>query len=179
IFSLRAYLILAFGDIPAVSLLMRMKGHNDISPCRICKIIGVRVPNTNSTAHYVPLNRRSGHFPDDNAILLYIAKGLPMRTHNEIIQMATEVEAAPTQAASDRLAKMYGIKGLSIFSSLSSMSLAESFPYDFMHLIWENTIKNLVLLWTGKFKGLDEGIGSYELSSSVWDAIGAATSSAG
>ncbi|KAI0046026.1 hypothetical protein FA95DRAFT_1583188 [Auriscalpium vulgare] len=48
-----------------------------------------------------------------------------------------------------------------------------------MHLIWENTIKNLVLLWTGNFKKLDEGEGSYQLQSSVWDAIGAATSSSG
>ncbi|KAI0309125.1 hypothetical protein OF83DRAFT_1072534 [Amylostereum chailletii] len=44
-----------------------------------------------------------------------------------------------------------------------------------MHLIWENTIKNLVLLWTGCFKGLDEGSGSYEIESTVWDAIGAAS----
>ncbi|KAI0054434.1 hypothetical protein BV25DRAFT_1817076 [Artomyces pyxidatus] len=48
-----------------------------------------------------------------------------------------------------------------------------------MHLVWENTIKNLVLLWTGSFKGLDEGTGSYHLSPSVWDAIGLATASSG
>ncbi|KAI0062793.1 hypothetical protein BV25DRAFT_1803535 [Artomyces pyxidatus] len=49
-----------------------------------------------------------------------------------------------------------------------------------MHLIWENTIKNLVLLWTGDdFKGLDEGTGSYRLQKSVWDAIGLATASSG
>ncbi|KAI0057071.1 hypothetical protein BV25DRAFT_1872566 [Artomyces pyxidatus] len=48
-----------------------------------------------------------------------------------------------------------------------------------MHLIWENTIKNLVLLWTGPFKGLDEGTGSYQLPRSVWDAIGVATAASG
>ncbi|KAI0043591.1 hypothetical protein FA95DRAFT_1546235 [Auriscalpium vulgare] len=48
-----------------------------------------------------------------------------------------------------------------------------------MHLIWENTIKNLVLLWTGSFKGLDEGDGSYHIASDVWDAIGAATAATG
>jgi hypothetical protein len=33
IFILHAYLILVFSDIPAVSLIMRMKGHNMIAPC--------------------------------------------------------------------------------------------------------------------------------------------------
>jgi Transposase family tnp2 len=33
IFILQAYLIVVFGDIPAVSLIMCMKGHNMIVPC--------------------------------------------------------------------------------------------------------------------------------------------------
>ncbi|PBK79794.1 hypothetical protein ARMGADRAFT_1049109 [Armillaria gallica] len=40
-----------------------------------------------------------------------------------------------------------------------------------MHLIWENLIKNLILLWTGEFKGLDEGTSCY--------AIGKATAMSG
>jgi len=32
-FALHAYLITAFGDIPAVSMIMRMKGHNSLCPC--------------------------------------------------------------------------------------------------------------------------------------------------
>ncbi|KAJ7666787.1 hypothetical protein DFH06DRAFT_984464 [Mycena polygramma] len=47
-----------------------------------------------------------------------------------------------------------------------------------MHLIWENLIKNLILLWTGEFKGLDEGTGEYELAKAVWEAIASRTSSA-
>jgi Transposase family tnp2 len=57
IFSLRAFLILVFGDIPAIALLMRMKGHNGISPCRMCKIIGIRSLDLRVTTHYVPLDR--------------------------------------------------------------------------------------------------------------------------
>jgi hypothetical protein len=38
IFLQHVYLILAFGDIPAMALIMRMKGQNGISPCRICDI---------------------------------------------------------------------------------------------------------------------------------------------
>lgn len=48
-----------------------------------------------------------------------------------------------------------------------------------MHLLWENAIKNLVSLWTGDFKGLDVGTGSYQFEKSVWDAIGDATAAAG
>ena len=46
-----------------------------------------------------------------------------------------------------------------------------------MHLIWENCMDNLILLWTGNFKGLDEGKEQYHLDSSIWNAITAATCS--
>ncbi|KAF9023215.1 hypothetical protein BDZ89DRAFT_893352, partial [Hymenopellis radicata] len=54
IFALRAYLIVVFGDIPAVSMVMRMKGHNGVSPCRMCKITGLPIPDAAGTTHYVP-----------------------------------------------------------------------------------------------------------------------------
>ncbi|KAJ6548500.1 hypothetical protein B0H19DRAFT_952352 [Mycena capillaripes] len=47
-----------------------------------------------------------------------------------------------------------------------------------MHLIWENLIKNLILLWTGEFKGLDSGSEEYELAKGIWEAIGSRTASA-
>lgn len=52
-----------------------------------------------------------------------------------------------------------------------------SFPYDFMHLIWENLIKNLVLHWTGGFKDLDDGVEEYQLPQAIWEAIGGVHSS--
>jgi hypothetical protein len=48
-----------------------------------------------------------------------------------------------------------------------------------MHLVWEGVISNLLLLWTGDFKGLDEGSGSYELAPTVFDAIGEAAAASG
>ena len=48
-----------------------------------------------------------------------------------------------------------------------------------MHLVFKNLIKNLVLLWTGKFKDLDQGTGDYVLSPQVWEAIGEATAASG
>jgi hypothetical protein len=40
-FSLHTYIITAFGDIPAISMLMHMKGHNTLCPCRMCMIKGI------------------------------------------------------------------------------------------------------------------------------------------
>ncbi|KAJ6554783.1 hypothetical protein B0H19DRAFT_948174 [Mycena capillaripes] len=48
-----------------------------------------------------------------------------------------------------------------------------------MHLIPENIIKNLLSLWIGDFKGLDEGTGEYRLQSTVIDQVGNACTIAG
>lgn len=48
-----------------------------------------------------------------------------------------------------------------------------------MHLVREGVISNLLLLWTGDFKGLDEGVGSYQLAPTVFDAIGEAAAASG
>lgn len=179
-FLLRAYLIVVFGDIPAVSMVMRMKGHNGLTPCRMCNIKGLRVPNSRAPTHYVPLDRaRHPSVRNTESIKQYDPAALPVRTHLEFLAQAREVQSAPTNADEDRLAKEYGIKGIPVLSYLPSLFFPASFPYDFMHLIFENVIKNLILLWTGEFKGLDEGTGSYHLQRKVWEAIGAATAASG
>lgn len=104
---------------------------------------------------------------------------LPLRTHSEFLTQAREVQFAATQANSDRLSKKYGVKGVPILSALSSLTFPSSFPYDFMHLIWENVVKNLMLLWSGNYKGLDEGDGSYQFPTDIWEAIGKATAASG
>jgi hypothetical protein len=169
-FLLRAYLILVFGDIPAMSMLMRMTGHNGFSPCRMCKILGVRVPGAQGSTHYVPLDR-SAHpsiLESEDADALAIAKydpaALPLRTEAEMLQQAQMVQDAPSDTEAIRRSRAYGIKGVPALSYLKSLSFPLSFPYDFMHLIWENCIPNLILLWTGEFKGLDEGVEDYQFS---------------
>ena len=154
---------------------MRMKGHNAISPCRMCNIQGVRIPSSRITTHYVPLNRDqfSGVNPG------YQADSLPLRNHNTFLKQAVEVQTASTTTASEKLATKYGIKGLPLLTALSSLSFPLSFPYDFMHLIWSNLIVNLVHLWTGQFKNLDHDDQDYVLMPTVWQAIGEATFNAG
>ena len=182
-FLLRAYLILVFGDIPAVSMLMRITGHNGFSPCRMCKILGVWVPESQATTHYVPLDR-SRHpsvleSSDADTVAIYDPSNLPLRTEAEMLHQAQKVQDARSDAEARRLSKKYGIKGIPALSYLKSLSFPLSFPYDFMHLIWENCIPNLILLWTGEFKGLDEGVEDYQFPPKVWEAIGAASALAG
>jgi Transposase family tnp2 len=173
IFLLHVYLILAFGDIPAMALIMRMKGQNGLSPCRICDIKGI---SFNSNTHYVPLRRDKvpGALP-----LRYDPQNLPIRTHEKLLERAREVEMAIDNKTRDDLAKEYGIKGIPILSCISSISFPSSFPFDFMHLIWENLIPNLIEFWTGTFKNLDHEGKDYVIESKVWEAIGAATATCG
>lgn len=180
-FVQRAFLILVSGDIPAVSMVMQMKGHNGLSPCRMCTIGGLRVPGSKATTHYVPLDRSLHPLvrADADAVKTYDPASLPRRTHEDIIKQGSEVMKAATNAEAERLAKRYGVKGRSLLTYLPSLSFPRSFPYDFMHLIWENLIPNLISLWTGTFKGLDQGKHAYKFPPSVWEAIGEATVRAG
>ena len=170
IFVLHAYLITIFGDIPAVSMLLRMKGQNGRSPCRLCMIQGTRIPNSRVTTHYLPLCQKNLQA----ARVDYDPTDLPMRTHKEFMEQARKVQLAETNAESERLSTEYGINGVPLLSVLDSLSLPLSTGYEFMHLMFENTIPNLALLWSGNFKGLDTNQ-PFVFSKTVWDAIGATT----
>jgi len=91
------------------------------------------------------------------------------------MEQACEVEMASNNATGERLAKQHGIKGTPILSCLSSISFPSSFPFDFIQLIWENLISNLILFWTGKFKDLDHQGKDYVIEPRIWDEVGAAT----
>lgn len=168
IFTLRAYLLTIFGDIPAVSMLLRMKGHNARSPCRLCMIQGVRIPNSKLTTHYVPHCRKNLKGQTD-----YDPTNLPPRTPKQFMAQANEVQLAETTAESGRLATKYGINGVPLLSTLDSLALPLSTGYEFMHLVFENLIPNLALLWSGNFKGLNKDQ-PFVFGKTVWEAIGAA-----
>lgn len=173
IFCLRAHLIVGFGDIPAISKLMRMLGHNAKFPCRFCSIQGVRNPEKpNVTTHYVPLDRTC--LPEQPS---YDPLNLPMRVEAELREQARKVSAAPSVNAAKKLASDFGIKGLSCLARFGSVRLTTSFPTEFMHLFLENVIKHLVSLWTGTFK--DVGLDEHEISPSNWKKIGAETAVCG
>ena len=175
LFALHAYVIAGFGDIPAVSMIMRMKGHNGLCPCRMCGIQGIRIPNSRNKTHYVPLSRRNHPMP--TAVVEYHPANLPLRSHASFMAQAKLVESASTEIQREELAKAYGIKGVPLLSALGSLRFPQSFPYDFMHLVWENLIPNLVLFWSGRFKGMDEGQ-PYVVEPQPWQAVGTASAEA-
>ncbi|KAF9784483.1 hypothetical protein BJ322DRAFT_849234 [Thelephora terrestris] len=145
-----------------------MKGHNALHPCRFCEILGIRIEGGN--IHYVPLYRPEGSIDPAN---------LPMRSHDKFLKQGASVLEAPTNAAAERLAKDSGIKGVSLLASLNTLNFPFSFPLDFMHLIFENLIPNLVRHYTGTFKELDSGVEDYKLSGEVWSEICKAGSETG
>jgi hypothetical protein len=171
VFTLRAFLIRVFGDMPAMAKLMRMKGPNAVYPCRACKIRGVRDAEGGGRTNYVPLHRDEGDS--------YDPLDLPRRTHDKFIQEAVHVDMASTDAEAERRSKATGINGLPILATLSSLSFPASFPHDLMHLIPENVVKNLLALGTSNFKGLDTADEDYRLKPTVIEAIGAACVTAG
>ncbi|KIY62395.1 hypothetical protein CYLTODRAFT_361549 [Cylindrobasidium torrendii FP15055 ss-10] len=168
-FSLRAYLLYIFGDMPAISKLMKMKGVNGYSPCRMCNIHGVADPSNPRTL-YTPLYR-----PDGTS---YDPHNLPLRSHSEFTHQSHRIATAPSQAEADRRAREYGITGTSVLSTLSSISFPLSAPFDFMHLI-ENVMPTLTAHWTGTFKGMTRGDEDYIIPANVWQDIGQDLKSSG
>jgi len=159
-FNLRAFLLIVFGDFPAVSMLMKMKGVNGISPCQSCKIKATPVPTDGNRTgtYYVP------------PIVDLAGLG---RSHRELMAQADLVDTASTKAEAEMLSKEFGIKGRSILSEIDSLSFPQSFPFDFMHVAWENVMNTLITLWSGDYKGLDEGGHKYRINKAVWKEVGA------
>jgi hypothetical protein len=173
-FLLRAFVILGFGDIPAVAKLLLVKAHNALTPCRACYIQGVLCQLERTSVYYIPITDPITReaFPLDQ---------LPMRTHDDMLACLAHLDrldAQGSRAACEAAGKEYGLTGRSIFAHLKSINLAASFPYDLMHLFFENLVPNLIRHWTGDFKGLDQGNGAYEISPLEWAAVGKLTTQA-
>jgi hypothetical protein len=197
-FKLRAYLSLLGGDMPAVAqALMMMKGVNSLSPCRACDIVAYPTKETGKATErrrkekvkekeketeknkavekatlYVPLRRPEPQYASNTKF--YDATALPLRQHDRFLSQAHKV----MDASNGEVSKRYGINGLTIFAQLPSVRFPSSFPHDFMHL-FKNTMDGYLDLWTGKFKGLDDGEMEYQLAESVWKDICSATTKAG
>ena len=78
---LHAYLIVVFGDIPAISMIVHMKGHNALLLCCMCNIKGIHIPSSQITIHYIPLNCE--HFLDEQQE--YHPNFLPLQNHNALL----------------------------------------------------------------------------------------------
>lgn len=172
-FTLRAHLILASGDTPAVSMLMNMKGANGYCPCRMCTATSVSDPATSSTTLYLPLSPSHMH----PGKIDYDPLSLPLRSHDSFISQSRLVATAPSRVQRERLARECGIKGESIFYKLPTIEFPLSFPTDFMHLIFENVLQTLVSLFGGDVKGMEQDV--FVIPKKKWEDLGRATAACG
>lgn len=168
LFLLRAYHVFPHGDMIAVEKLLNIKGHNGITPCRGCKIKAIRGLGK---TYYVPLTSYDGKQLCDPC-------NLPLRVHSDWASATSEIALQPTKAKKNKVAQVHGIKGMPAVGRVGSINFARGMPWDFMHLLFENVVKNLVNLWMGRFKGLDNGNEAYIIPAAVWAHIGEETVSA-
>ena len=175
LFALHAYVITGFGDIPAVSMLMHMKGYNGSYPCQMCEIQGIGIPDLQNRTLYMLLSCHD--YPKPTDVIKYYLVRLLLCLYDSFLAQAKSVLSVPTEIQQEELSKAYGIKGVPLLSALGSLRFPQSFPYNFMHLIWENLIPNLILFWSGNYKGMDEGQ-PYVLPPDMWQVIGATSAKA-
>jgi hypothetical protein len=103
---------------------------------------------------------------------------LPLRTHDSFAVARAAIRKASTQKSADDLEMYYGISGEPALHHVSSVDLAQCYPWDWMHLFLENIILALIKLWMGKYKGLGVGEEDYEIDEEIWKEIGHETSEA-
>ncbi|KAG8729114.1 hypothetical protein FRC10_004283 [Ceratobasidium sp. 414] len=169
---LHAFLIMLFGDIPAVTKLLALKGHNAKLPCRTCYMQGVLYRYPRTSVYYLPLTLPGTERGFPPHLLL-------LRTHELFLLHYRSLNALNRQPAQRaKLSQELGINAQPIFGHLKSIDLSSCAPYDIMHLLFENLVPNMIAHWTGKFKVLDQGTGSYQLAPAVWAEVGQLTAQA-
>ena len=178
IFPLRAYCILGHGDIIAIEQMLSIKGHNGYSPCRSCEITGVRNVTGHETVYYVPLTQPHDTVTPGMEPHVWDPRHLPLRSHASFANTVDLIASARTKTTAAKIAKCTGIKALPALRRVSSLHYGRSFPWEWAHIICENLIPNLVSLWMGRFKKLDEGTESYVIAPHIWELIGQETEDA-
>ncbi|KAJ7592214.1 hypothetical protein C8J56DRAFT_781342 [Mycena floridula] len=154
-FDLRAYRITERGDILAIEKTLGIKGHNAVIPCRSCFIEAVRDTSLAKSPYYACLTRP--HTPGHPSVSIDPSE-LKLRTHKSFARALSKINNAPTKTKAKAYAKEYGIREAPALTRVNSIDLARAVPWDWMHLVLENIIPNLVALWKGEFKGLDDDI---------------------
>ncbi|KAF7334036.1 hypothetical protein MVEN_02309100 [Mycena venus] len=168
IFDLHVYNLFGMGDIIAIEKMLNIKGHNSLSACRSCEMKGRRNVAGREKIYYMPLAKPS---KDGQVHESWDPRDLPLRTDDSFQAVLNEIDDAVLLGDKKNLAKYHGIKGLPALRRVGSLDRARSYPWDCMHLFFENIIPNLVKLWSGKYKGLDTGREDYEISDEVWTKI--------
>ena len=174
-FLLRAFVILVHGDLVAIAKMLGIKGHNGFSPCRSCKIKGVRNIPAKSTTYYTPLVTPDvPHQTRPNVD----PRNLEMRQHSDFKDVLDRIAEEARKTVKKWLAMYHGIREAAALVRVKSMNYARSIAWDWTHLLCENVIPKLHELWAGRFKGLKNGHFDYVISPENWKEIGKETAEA-
>ena len=114
--------------------------------------------------------------PDETAT--WDAKDLLLRKHEDWAKVTSDIAHVKTKKKKNEIAMSRGIKGMPSIGRVGSIDYARGVPWDFMHLLFQNVVKNLINLWMGKFKNLDNGKEDYIIPDNIWQEIGKETTSA-
>ncbi|CAA7270366.1 unnamed protein product [Cyclocybe aegerita] len=168
-FEMRRYNMFLHADIIVLEKFLNTKGHNAKCPCRSCKIKAVNDPKLTNKTYYVPLRH-----PTTNHI--WDASKLPLRTHQDWAETDKLLKEACTKTAWEEIVQDTGIKGMPALTRVGSLNYGRGMPWDYMHLLLENVVKNLFFLWRGSFKTLTgEEDQPYVIPKHIWAQIGAET----
>lgn len=158
-FLLKAHLILLSGDTPGISKLLHLSGHKAKYPCRACKIKGTRTQvnfefghgprkgqKGQTTHYYYPLHPpRNSIVRRSRSAFANSIKELPLRTSDEYIRDGT------ISSRDQRLAINSGVKGVSPLTSLSTISIPQSAPFDVMHLVHLGLVRDVSAFLSGNY----------------------------
>ena len=173
LFILRAFLVYVLGDIPWVTKAMCIKGTNAKCPCRMCYIHGIRdASKKHGGVYYIPLTVPRS-LRESNQALSYDVSNLPLRQSHEFVSGWAHICSGRTKGEQEKRKMALGLSGLSIFTTISSIDMVHSFPYEGMHLFFENIFDNFIKLWKGTFKGIPAA--PWVMEEAVWERIGMET----
>ncbi|KAG8692960.1 hypothetical protein FRC08_009428 [Ceratobasidium sp. 394] len=99
-------------------------------------------------------------------------------SHQSFLAYYEQLEQEQRVGARAEIAQESGLNGRPLFARLPSIDLSSCAPYEMMHLIFENLIPNMIHLWKGTFKWIDEDDEDYHLGRDTWKLIGNLTAQA-
>ncbi|GET59088.1 transposase domain-containing protein [Rhizophagus irregularis DAOM 181602=DAOM 197198] len=111
-FTLRAHILAWTGDLPALSKILYLTGHNSYSGCRFCNLRGTL--NEMNRHVYYPLQQNIDPIR------------LPIRTHDEMLTSINQIEHLKGDRRETYI-RNCGIKGKSILFELSSIKFPRKF----------------------------------------------------
>ncbi|RIA98244.1 hypothetical protein C1645_731794 [Glomus cerebriforme] len=162
-FILRSHILSCSSDIPALSKVICLSGHNAYYGCHfyyLCEIYS-------STAKhiYFPLQPPRGYNGTN-----YNPNNLPMRSYTSYLQ---DIEAVENRGrVRNRIIHEQGVNGHSILLELQSIDFPTSFSIDIMHALFENIAPHMFRHFNEKFFNNEElNDTNYKISSDSWNEI--------